>query len=66
MVNSFKKFKYMDIAKLNEIVKEFLKYNGYKSVLESLESEEKSKLATNKISKKNLAHGLKVVRLSQR
>jgi len=51
----------MDIVKLNEIVKEFLKYNGYKSTLESLESEEKSKLTSNKISKKNLGRDLKVI-----
>lgn len=50
----------MEYTKLNEILREFLKYNGYKSTLEALDNDEKSRLSTNRISKKNLPQGLKV------
>jgi hypothetical protein len=44
----------MEFGDINEIIKEFLKYNGYKSTVECLEAEEKSKMVANKLSKKNL------------
>ena len=50
----------MEYAELNDIIKEFLKYNGYKSTLDCFDEEEKAKLATNKLSKKNLGPTHKV------
>lgn len=44
----------MEFGDINEIIKEFLKYNGYKTTLESFEAEEKAKMVSNKLSKKNL------------
>jgi hypothetical protein len=44
----------MELGDANEIIKEFLRYNGYKSTVECLEAEEKTKMVANKVSKKNL------------
>lgn len=44
----------MDFGDINEIIKEFLKFNGYKSTVECLEAEEKTKIVASKLSKKNI------------
>ena len=44
----------MDFGDLNDLVKEFLRFNGYKSTFECFEAEEKTKMVANKLSKKNL------------
>jgi len=51
----------MDYSEVSDIIKEFLKYNGYKSTLESLESEEKAKIVGSKLPKKSNGPQTKVV-----
>jgi len=44
----------MESFDYNETIKEFLKYNNYKSTLECFEAEEKTKILANKVSKKSI------------
>lgn len=46
--------KEVDYGDLNAVVKEFLKYNGYKSTFECFEAEEKTKMVSGKLTKKEL------------
>ncbi len=44
----------MDFGELNDLVREFLKFNGYKSTLECFDAEEKTKITTSKLPKKSI------------
>jgi len=56
----------MDFEDLNDVVKDYLRYVGYKSTLECFETEERSKLAANKYSRKNLNIVPKVMVLKEK
>jgi hypothetical protein len=44
----------MEYGEINDYIKEFLRFNGYKSTLECLEAEERTKMVTQKLSKKTI------------
>ena len=44
----------MEFGEINEYIKEFLKFNGYKSTLDCMEAEERTKIVTSKATKKTI------------
>jgi len=46
--------KEIDYGDLNDVVREFLKYNNYKSTYECFEAEEKTKMVSGKLTRKEL------------
>ena len=44
----------VDFSELNKLIKEFLRYNNYKSTYECFEAEEKTKMVAGKLTLSNI------------